>query len=672
MFVRLKHFLQAIVLKSYIFGLITSLVIGGGYVGFAKSSTKTQAAGESFSAVERQTITSSVKATGKVTFANEQQLRFNQKGKVMKVLFKEGDAVKKGQLIAELDTSTIQADIRQAQLSVSASALQLQQLQADKENQILNSQNAVSDAERQFIDAQNSLDVAKKKLPTDITGAERDMTEKQAALNKANAELDQARITAVQDLASTANDSMTSGENLLDTLYGVLVNDLSARRTSGSKEIVIYYRNYNDAVQKDATERSYYEAANTIESMRNTYGSTLASVRDATALAEALAKANAVATAVHTLADKTYTLLQGATDDPTIFTVSDINKLKQQTATARSTAAELMKSTETARTSLVGNGKNLTSLIIQQKQDAVSTAQHSLLSAQENLAILQTQTPGDLQKQAAAVAKIQDDFRAKQAALNATGKTSDVNAKLKQNDIAQKATSLQKTLKTIDDYRLTAPFDGIIRRMDYKVGDNLLDTGETKYVIMENPDFLIVTVPLDQVDVVRVRKNMTASIVFDALPGQTFTGTINDINTTAAESSGVVSYDVAITMPAPKDLTILSGMTTTVTIETTHKDNILVVPNLALKTQGGTTTVRKATGETVPVQTGVTNGKVTEIVSGLREGDSIVSANISVSTSSQGANSNAAQQLLRSTGGFGGGAGVAGAGGNFRSTTRGN
>jgi RND family efflux transporter MFP subunit len=654
----LRRIVSIIVLQSYVFGLAASAVLGGGYYIFAHSGDQTQAATSSLAQVERQTIISSVKSTGEVTFANEQELRFNQKGKVTHVYFKEGDRVTKGQLIAQLDTSSVAADIRQAQLSLNASALQLQQLNGDKEKSILDAENALRESERQFNEAQNSLAVAKEKLPTDIAGAERALKEKEAALAQAEAALAQARVTTLQDLASTAQSILAESEDLLDTLYGVLVNEASARRTTSDTSLEIYHRLYVDYGLKNETERSYYTALQAVQEMRATYGSTLPNLREADVLAAATEDARETARILHALADTMYRLVQGATDDPNVFTINDINAAKQAIMSARSSAASLMTEAETAQASLMGGKDGLTSITIQQKEDALKVAQNALLDAQENLSILKTQTPGDLAQQEAALTKIQDDYKSKQLALGNTTKNSDVTYKLKQNDIAQKSTSLQKTAKTIEDYQLTAPFDGVIRRLDYQIGDNLLDTGEEKFMVLENPDFLVVTILLDQVDIVRVRKDMPARITLDALPGQEFQGTIYEINSTPIQESGVVSYEVAIRLPTPKDLTILSGMTSTVEIETTRKENVLVVPNLALQRTNERVTVTRADGQSVPVEVGATDGRVTEILSGLQEGDSILSMNITTTQATQGSAAANPTQLLRMGAGGGGGGGT--------------
>lgn len=640
---------RRVALPSFAMGLAVPLVLGGGYWAFFSGDGTAQASSQVVP-VERRTLSSSVKATGSVTFANEQELRFNQKGKVASVSFKEGDPVKKGQVIAALDASTVMADIRQAQLSVGASALQLQQLRGDKEKTMLDAQNAVNEAERQFRQAQDALDVAKQKLPGDLAAAERSVDAAQAAL-------DQARATTLHDLASTAADVVTGSEDLLDSLYGDLVHDSGVRNAYGNDATIeIYHRLYNDYGLKNGAENAYYEARTAIAGVRSEYGTSLASLDDPRELRDALRAAREAAVAVQALADVSYRLVQGATDDTSDFTVSDINALKQRFVSDRSSAASLVTKVDTALAGFTGTGKDFTSIAIKQKEDALASARNDLL-------VLQTQTPGDLQKQQASVDKIQEDFRSKQLAYDRADDNAGVDEKLKQNDVAQRAASLAKTQKTLEDYRLVAPFDGVIRRLDYQVGDNLLDTGDEKYVVLENPEFLVVTVQLDQVDVVRVKRGMQATVEFDALPGMSFEGTIDEIDSTPVESSGVVSYEVSIKMPTPADLTILSGMTATVQIVTSRAEGVLAVPNLAISRTNGRATVTLDDGSVVPVETGQTDGRYTEIVSGLEEGQNVVSLNVTVSAATTQSTQNSAQQIFR----LGAGGGPPGGGGGARS-----
>lgn len=663
---RFRPFLQQIVLKSYLIGLIPTLVLGGGYLTLTKGSAVTEAQSTSTSPVERRTIVSSVKATGKVTFASEQTLKFNQKGTVTKVNVKEGDRVKQGQVIAELDKSSVLADIRSAQLAVGASALQLKQLQSDKQKTIQDAQNALDDAERQYAQAQSDLNISQEKLPAALETAKSTVQEKQTALDQAKLDLEKQKSAELQSLAGTSQSTLTTAEGLLDSFYSILTNSSSARPSQGNFDLEIFHLLYNDPTLATQTKNAYLNAVNTASAMHTKYGSSLATVRDPAILVEALSDSHDLATSVYSLGELSYSLLQGATTDTTTFPVNELESLRSSISANRTKTSSLLDTIETAQANLsaVASNSGIPSVTLQAKENAVVSAENALKQSKDSLSLLQTQNPADLQKLADTIAQMKASLASKQAALNSTTTSTDVNIQLKQNDVAQKATSAQKASKVLEDYQLTAPFDGIITHMDYKKGDNLLDTGDTESATIQNPDFIVVTIPLDQVDIVRVHKDLTATIVFDALPGQTFKGVIDTIDSTPIESSGVVSYNVSIKLPAPKDLTILSGMTATVNVETTRKENVLTVPNLALRTVGNRVTVQNTAGQSITVTTGATDGQYTEILTGLTEGENVVSVNVTAASATTNANAN---QLLR-LGGGGGFGGAQGGGTTIRRT----
>ncbi len=621
---------------NFITGFLVAVVLGGGYAWHASASA-TSSTVAAISTVERRDITTSIKAIGKVTFASEQELKFNQKGTVTKVSVKEGDKVKQGQVLAELDKSSVLADIRQAQLTLNASALQLKQLQNDRDKTVA--------------DARNNLKTSQEKLPSDLTAAERAVTEKQAALSQAQSDLEKQKVTEYQNLGLTAQNTLTSSEKLLDSFYGLLTRNQASRPPdSVSNENATFdidHLLYNDQSLKNKVVSDFLDALSLSRAMHSKYGSGLSSEQNGTVLVSAMSDAVKLAQMMAILGDDSYSLLQGATTDTSTFTVATLQSYRSTVNANRDTAANLMDAASTAQANLkaTATGNGIPSVTLKAKEDAVTSASNALLLAQDNLRVMQTQTPGDLESAA--------------QALNSTVTSTDTNIQLKQNDVSQKAVAVQKTSQNLKDYQLTAPFDGIVTHIDYKVGDNLLDTGDTETAVLQNPDFIVVTIPLDQVDVVHVKLGMSATIVFDAVPGRQFTAVIDRIDSTPLEQSGVVSYEVELKLPTPKDLTILSGMTTTVTISTDSRTGVLAVPNLALRTTGNMTTVRLSDGRNTPVTTGLTDGRYTEILTGLNEGDGVVSVNIvTASATSQSANS--AQQLFRLGGGGGGAAGFGG------------
>ena len=75
---------------------------------------------------------------------DEQELRFNQAGKITAVYFQDGDTISKGDTIAELDKTDVLNEIRQAEISLSNSQLSLQELiDGDTELSILKAENSI-------------------------------------------------------------------------------------------------------------------------------------------------------------------------------------------------------------------------------------------------------------------------------------------------------------------------------------------------------------------------------------------------------------------------------------------------------------------------------------------------------------------------------------------------
>lgn len=614
--------------RSFIAGLVGCLVIGGTYLYVTRGSTQTQTQ-VTLTTVTRQSIVSTISAAGKVTFSSEQELKFNQRGTVTNVYYQQGDSVKAGAVIATLDESSVLDDIRQAELNVGANSLQLQQ-------------------------AQDSVLVANQKQPTSIASAQNDVTDKKAALDQAKLDLAKQKSTEIQSLASTAQSALTTGDNLLDSYYSILTLGAGSRpQQSQDYSLPINNLLYNDITAEQAVANDYLTAVNATAAMRSQNGS-LATQTDPQIVLSALNNAHTLAQAVYQLGEDAYVMLQGASAGTTGYTSTNLASTRASVTANRTTAAALVSQIETAQANLaaVSNAGGIPSNTLKAKIDAVTAADHALQNSQNALALIQTQTP---------------DAGNGDGSQHVQTTAESVALALKRNSLSQSAVALDKLRKSLQDYELIAPFDGTITHIDYKVGDNLLDTGDTEYAVLQNPSEVVVTLPLDQVDVVHVAKGMKATVAFDAITGQTFNATIDSIDPTPITTSGVVSYNVQIKLPAPKGFTILSGMTTTVTIETSRKDNVLAVPNLAIKTQGSTATVQKATGESVAVQTGVTDGQYTEVTSGVSEGDQILSINI---TRTSGSSSTNANNVLRSLGGLGGGGGFGGPPPNGGGTTR--
>ncbi|MFI7124553.1 efflux RND transporter periplasmic adaptor subunit [Nonomuraea sp. NPDC050153] len=160
-------------------------------------------------------------------------------------------------------------------------------------------------------------------------------------------------------------------------------------------------------------------------------------------------------------------------------------------------------------------------------------------------------------------------------------------------------------------------------------------------------------------DVGKLKKGQEATVTFDALPGVTATGKVTQIDPVASTSNNVVQYPVTVTFTkVPSQVRL--GQTATVEVVVGQADNVVTVPSTAVSTSGGQTTVtllRNGTQARTPVEVGVQGTTLTEIKSGVSEGDQIVPpATTTTGTTGGGLR-------FGGGGGFPGGGGVPGGGG---------
>jgi HlyD family secretion protein len=227
----------------------------------------------------------------------------------------------------------------------------------------------------------------------------------------------------------------------------------------------------------------------------------------------------------------------------------------------------------------------------------------------------------------------------------------------------------------------------------------------TLFTIAEDLRKMQVNTSVAESDVGRLQDGMRTTFTVDAWPGETFEGSIRQIRNASQTVQNVVTYDAVIDVANP-ELKLKPGMTANVTFITAHRENVVTVPNAALRfrppeppagagaaRQGpgvggagapnsagapngagapggsgtfekpapGTKTVfvlRDGRPQPVRVKPGVTDGTYTEVEGELHEGDQVITA---TATGTQGTGQGSGQR----TGGMGG-MGGGRSGGGFR------
>ncbi|MCX6792003.1 MAG: efflux RND transporter periplasmic adaptor subunit [Candidatus Gottesmanbacteria bacterium] len=198
-----------------------------------------------------------------------------------------------------------------------------------------------------------------------------------------------------------------------------------------------------------------------------------------------------------------------------------------------------------------------------------------------------------------------------------------------QTSLSSAWANYQKTSPTI-----YAPISGTISGLSFQVGSVLTaqtsSTGTStsqRIANIKTEATPVAVVNLNEVDVPKVLVGDKATVTMDAFPAATFTGKIVGIDTTGTVSSGVTTYPAYIVYDSAID-GIYPNMAVDASIISLVKDGVVLVPNAAVQTStNGQSTVRimkNGQVSTVDVTVGASNDTQTEIVSGVTDGDTVV------------------------------------------------
>ena len=235
------------------------------------------------------------------------------------------------------------------------------------------------------------------------------------------------------------------------------------------------------------------------------------------------------------------------------------------------------------------------------------------------------------------------DARTKELAVEAAQKAVDQTAigiVVAQKTIDQVNDSIALAQKSIDylqqqisNATITAPFDGVIAKLYYKQGDIIPSPLAAPQVIIYLVDngTLEVDVNIDELDAPGVQTGQLAVINIDALPGTNLQGKVSEISVISnaqAAASGTNAYLAKITFSVLPVSAVKNGMNASVHITSQQLNNVLLLPNDAVKRdKQGKTYVQVMQNQNItnqPVVIGARSGTVTQIVSGLKEGDQAV------------------------------------------------
>lgn len=203
--------------------------------------------------------------------------------------------------------------------------------------------------------------------------------------------------------------------------------------------------------------------------------------------------------------------------------------------------------------------------------------------------------------------------------------------------------SVRKAQTNLGYATITSPIDGIVLSKSVEEGQTVAASFNTPelFTIAQDLTNMRVIADIDEADIGGVREGQRVSFTVDAFPDDHFEGQVTQVRQQATTESNVVTYEVVISAPN-NDLKLMPGLTANVTIYTLEKNDVLAVqskalrfiPNEMLLQEGQTIedvdapqkvwTLEGNVFKAHAVQTGITNGLLTEITGGITEGTEVI------------------------------------------------
>ncbi|MDE3201003.1 MAG: efflux RND transporter periplasmic adaptor subunit [Acidobacteriota bacterium] len=211
------------------------------------------------------------------------------------------------------------------------------------------------------------------------------------------------------------------------------------------------------------------------------------------------------------------------------------------------------------------------------------------------------------------------------------------SAKLKQAraQVQQSKASLAQLQEQLSYTTIVAPMDGVILSRDVEIGDavsSILILGSTATLIMTEGDTSQVYVDgkVDEADIAHVYMNQPARIKVESFRNRIFYGKVTKISPMGVEKDNVTTFEVRVSINNPGG-ELKANMTANAEILLDEHKNVLTVPENAVTYNNKKEAFvdipdpkQKEGTRRIPVQVGLSNGSVTEIVSGLKEGQDVV------------------------------------------------
>lgn len=630
------------------------VVIGIGYGVWTKRFSQEESTDFFSTEYEVQTgeISTSLSLAGTTKFANAQKLTFVQQGKVTSVKVKVWDQVKKGQVLASISTDKLDTTLERNKRDLNAkkrayekklkdadSGLDLLKAQAEYDQKLLEQtllpQKQTSETET----AQIAVENAKQNLK-DQEKALKDLQDDYAIMygtwkNAQNSDLGLSK-TAIernQKFEAYVREFKIQALSLQSILDGYDRVMQETKKFLNPEDYTHVYIGADDQILRGKSVSQFYELQKQVDVLEDLYAQyskiPVASLTEGKIL-EGYQVFKTIWDQLSQWGNLNYNMVMksvpsGKVDKTAIAGYAktlgtDIESegyaLKNKYMTTVAKLKEDMNSDS-------GSDQESMQTKINKAKIALQDSKLKLQNAQEELMSLKT-------KQQIAKLTVESDLKTAKNKLDDLMDKVEISEELQaaKDALESAQEEIKTTLKQYEDYQIIANFDGLVTKVEMQVWDSISSSNNSssteKYIYVETPNLLQVTLDVDQIDIVKISVWMSVQVVLDALSDQTFTGVISEIDTMSESSSYKASV---VFQKHSDDQKVLGGMSASVKVTLEQATDTIIVPSPAIADNvNGEKIVRlKKWDQRVDqvVEIGISDDANTQILSGLKVGDVI-------------------------------------------------
>jgi len=596
----MKNFFTFFISHKLIAGIIVLAIVSGGYFSYQRLTGEKITASYITTTASKGTLVVSVSGTGQVSASNQIDIKPKVSGDVVNVKIHNGQEVKSGDLLVQINSTDAQKELRDAQTALETAKLDLAELlNPPDELTLMQTENALTGA-------QDTLTKLKFTQTSDYQDAQKAIETAEDNLDKGYEDAFNAVVNAFLDLPTvmTGLDTILYSYEIADSEVTVpniwnksaLISAIPASYSLDRQKIEQYINDAESDYQtaktaydenfEDYKNASRYSAIEVIESL-------LEETKETTKLiAEAVkSQSNMLDYWVNSRSEKNLSIFGKVT-----VYQSDLNSYTSDT------------------------NSNLSSLL--SIQGTIEDNKEAKLNAERDLVEMEQNNPLNL----AAAERTVKEKEATLADLKAGADELEIRAK--KIAVQQKEDALLTAQQNLAEYSIRASFDGVIAGLNAKKGETV-SSGSTAVTLVTKQQ--IAEIELNEVDVSKVKVGQKVNLSFDAVEDLTITGSTAEVDTIGTVNQGVVSYVVKIAFDTQDDR-IKPGMSVSADIIIEAKTDVLSVSSAAVKSQSNGEQYVEILVDGQPqrkiVTTGISNDTMIEIITGLSEGEQVITQTI--------------------------------------------